>query len=400
MSKPSISGRCIVIVGQQPWDVEIGSNCKNIALEFSKHNKVLYVNSPLDRFNLLKNKNNPKIKKRLNVIKGKENGLVQIKDNLWNLYPDKISESVSFIKNHFIFNFFNRINNKRFSLSIKAAIEELEFKEIILFNDNDIYRSFYLKEMLQPALSIYYSRDYMLAVDYWKRHGKILEPLLIAKNDICVANSTYLADYCRQYNPSSYYVGQGCELNLFSKNSYDLPEDIKPLVDKPMIGYVGALQTLRLDIEILEYIANQFPDFNMVLVGPEDDFFKESMLHYSKNVFFLGSKAADDLPAYINSFDVCINPQILNEVTIGNYPRKIDEYLALGKPIVATNTKAMGIFSAFTYLANNKEEYIALIKNALNEDSTVLKQKRKDFAATHTWENSVAEIYKAIIEKK
>ena len=48
-----IQGRDIVIVGQQPWDTEIGSNCKNIALEFSKHNRVLYVNSPLDRFTLL-----------------------------------------------------------------------------------------------------------------------------------------------------------------------------------------------------------------------------------------------------------------------------------------------------------------------------------------------------------
>ena len=28
-----IKGRDIVIVGQQPWDVEIGSNCKNIAEE-------------------------------------------------------------------------------------------------------------------------------------------------------------------------------------------------------------------------------------------------------------------------------------------------------------------------------------------------------------------------------
>jgi hypothetical protein len=39
----------IVITGQQAWDVEIGSNCKNIALEFSKQHRVLYVNSPLDR---------------------------------------------------------------------------------------------------------------------------------------------------------------------------------------------------------------------------------------------------------------------------------------------------------------------------------------------------------------
>ena len=58
-----ITNRDIVIVGQQPWDVEIGSNCKNIAIEFSKHNRVLYVNSPLDRITKFKSKDDPKIKK-------------------------------------------------------------------------------------------------------------------------------------------------------------------------------------------------------------------------------------------------------------------------------------------------------------------------------------------------
>ena len=46
---PLIHGRDIVVVGQQPWDTALGSNCKDIALEFSRHNRVLYVNSPLDR---------------------------------------------------------------------------------------------------------------------------------------------------------------------------------------------------------------------------------------------------------------------------------------------------------------------------------------------------------------
>ena len=31
----------IIIVGIQPWDIEIGSNCKNIALEFAKDNRTL-----------------------------------------------------------------------------------------------------------------------------------------------------------------------------------------------------------------------------------------------------------------------------------------------------------------------------------------------------------------------
>ncbi|MDE3143949.1 MAG: glycosyltransferase family 1 protein, partial [Bacteroidota bacterium] len=75
-----ISGRDIVIVGQQPWDVEIGSNCKNIAEEMSKHNRVLYVNSPLDRITLYKHRTEPKVQKRLAVIKGKQNSIEIIKN--------------------------------------------------------------------------------------------------------------------------------------------------------------------------------------------------------------------------------------------------------------------------------------------------------------------------------
>ena len=54
----------IVVIGIQPWDIEIGSNCKNLALEFSKQNKVLYVNSPLDRFTAYRQKSNKRIQKR------------------------------------------------------------------------------------------------------------------------------------------------------------------------------------------------------------------------------------------------------------------------------------------------------------------------------------------------
>jgi glycosyltransferase involved in cell wall biosynthesis len=397
MSQPLMSKRDIIIVGQQPWDTSIGSNCKNLALEFSKHNRVLYVNTPLDRFNLLKNKADPKVQKRLEIIKSKNASVEVIQPNLWTLYPAKISESVSWIKFGWLFDLFNRINNKRIASDIRTAAEKLGFKDFILFNDNDIYRSFYLKDFLRPKVSIYYSRDYMLAVEYWKRHGERLEPKLIAKSDICVANSTYLSDYCKKYNNKSYFVGQGCDLEIFTKGGWNIPADIKSLTDKPIIGYVGALQTLRLDIQIFEHIAKFRPAYNVVLVGPEDDQFMVSGLHMMKNVFFLGSKHPDELPAYLNVFDVCLNPQILNEVTIGNYPRKIDEYLAMGKPVVATHTKAMEIFADYTYLANNKEEYIGLIDKALAEDSAELREGRKNFAATHTWENNVAEIYKAIL---
>lgn len=392
-----IKNKDIIIVGQQPWDVEIGSNCKNIALELSKHNRVLYVNSPLDRITLLKYKDTPNVRKRREIIKGKVNGLIHLQESLWNYYPDEMIESVNWIKNNTAYTFLNKLNNKRFARSIKKAIKQLGFKDYVLFNDNDMFRSFYLKELLKPAVSIYYSRDFMLAVDYWKLHGTTMEPELIAKSDLCVANSTYLANYCKQYNPNSFYVGQGCDLDTFTgyDQSKPVPKDILH-IPKPVIGYVGALQSIRLDMDILRHIARQRPQWNIVLVGPEDGEFQKSDLHKIPNVHFLGAKNPDMLPAYINAFDVCLNPQIVNQVTIGNYPRKIDEYLAMGKPTVATRTEAMSAFESHVYLGDTKEDYVSLIDQALAEDSPAKQQERINFAATHTWENNVAEIYKAI----
>lgn len=391
-----IKNRDIIIVGQQPWDVEIGSNCKNIAIEFSKHNRVLYVNSPLDRITWLRSRHDPKIKKRINVIKGNSDSIIPIAGNLWNYYPDRMIESINWIKNQQLFNHFNKYNNRIFANSIKRAANKLGFSNIILFNDNDIFRSFYLKDFLKPAKSVYYSRDYLLAVDYWKMHGEELEPQIIAKSDVCVANSTYLSEYCSRSNPHSYYVGQGCELDMFTNyNSRIKPLDIRH-IGSPVIGYVGALQSIRLDIELLEYIAVQRPDWSLVLVGPQDEQFKECNLHHLDNVYFSGSRPPEHLPAYIHAFDVCLNPQLVNEVTIGNYPRKIDEYLAMGKPVVATRTEAMRIFEQHTYLGITKEDYLQLIEKALREDCSCLQQQRKAFAQQHTWENSVKEIYYAI----
>ena len=265
-------------------------------------------------------------------------------------------------------------------------------------NDNDILRSFHLKDFLTPEVSIYYSRDYLQSDVYWKKHGILLERQLISKNDVCVANSTYLADYCRQYNPHSCYVGQGWDISMFNfdKGIGEVPQDII-LIKKPIIGYTSFLTSLRLDIKLLLNIAIANPDYSFIFIGPEDKDFKESKLYSLKNVFFLSAKNPEMLPAYIAAFDVCINQQLISEVTIGNYPRKVDEYLAMGKPVVATKTPAMEIFNQHTYLAESYNDYCTLIQAALSEDNLTLQQQRKDFASQHTWEKSVNEIYAAII---
>lgn len=388
----------IVVTGLQAFDSAIGSNCINLALEFAKKHRVLYVNYPVDRLTLYRERKDPRIMKRRKILKGELDDLIQVQDNLWNLFPRTILESISQISNDCLFDFLNRINNRRFARQIGKAIRKLGFRDFVIFNDSDMFRSFYLKELLKPKLYIYYSRDNLIAVEWWKRQGIRIEAKLIQKADLAVANSVYLANYLRKYNPRSYYVGQGCDVTAFDmKLIKEAPDDIKE-IRKPIIGYIGALYTLRLDIGIIAWLAEQRPGWSVVLIGPEDEGFKASSLHGMPNVHFLGSKNPDELPAYLSCFDVAINPQILNEVTIGNYPRKIDEYLAMGKPVVATRTEAMVVFEEYTYLATSREEYLELVEKALMEDSPDQAARREEFARSHTWEANVNEIYKAIQE--
>lgn len=392
-----ISGRDIIVIGIQAWDIPIGSNCKNIAAEFSKNNRVLYVNPPLDRSTLKREKDTEKIQKRLSIKAGKENDLVQIQDNLWNLFPKTMVESVNWIPIHPLFRWLNYRNNKVFAQDIKTAIDRLGFKDYLLFNDSSMFLGFHLKELLKPASYTYYMRDYLIKVPYWQKHGERMEPELIKKADTVVNNSILYTEYGAKFNKNSVMVGQGCDVSLFndSENQIDIPQDLKN-ISGPILGYVGYLTSMRLDLGLLSYLADNLPHWNLVLVGPEDEDFKNSDLHQKTNVHFLGSKPGNQLPNYVKGFTVAMNPQLVNDWTIGNYPRKIDEYLAMGKPVLATQTKAMEMFANHVYLAQTKEEYKQLAQKAIAEDSPFLQQKRRDFANSHTWENNVLAIYDAI----
>ncbi len=392
-----IVGRDIIVIGIQAWDIEIGSNCKNIAEEMSRFNRVLYVNSPLDRNSRNSGKADARIQKRIRISKGLEPDLVEIKKNMWNLYPKNMVESINFIPDGFLYDFINKSRNKIFSNDIQSAIDRLEFKDFIIFNDSSMFLGLYIKELLKPRTYVYYMRDFLTKNPYWKKHGLRLEPQLIEKADVVVNNSVLYSEYGARFNSHSYMVGQGCDVSLFNDEKNNIPEaeDFKG-IKKPIIGYVGFLSSRRLDIDLIIHLAKSKKEWQIVLVGPEDDNFKNSELHQIEKVHFLGSRDSLELPKYIKGFDVCMNPQLINDATIGNYPRKIDEYLAMGKPTVATATKAMDYFKESTYLATTHSEWVEMVQKALDEDSDQLQKARRSCGLSHSWENNVKEIYKYI----
>ena len=297
-----------------------------------------------------------------------------------------------------LFNIVNRKNNARIARWIVEQATALGFKNYIHLIDTDIYRSRYRKEYIHPAVSIYYRRDYIIGEAYWRRHGTRLEPELAASADIVLANSTRFAAELQPYNPHPYPIETGVNLELYNPaKKYETPGDMQD-IPRPIIGYMGTINSTRLDGELLYQIISQRPDYSFVFTGPEDDIFRRNRIHSLKNAYFTGQKKVDELPAYIAAYDVCINPQMVNEITDGNYPLKIDEYLAMGKPTVATSTHTMrNIFAGHTHLAINPEEWLAAIDRAVTEaDDKELAKQRIAFAETHSWGHSVKKIYDII----
>lgn len=389
-----------IITSLQPWDIEIGSTIKNTSLEISKKNLVLYISTPLDINSRFKgNKESAAYHHRMEVIKGKKSPIRQINSNMWVLDCPFTLLSINTLPTS-LFNYFNRINNKRIGNWIVKQATMLGFKDYIHLIDTDIFRSRYLKEYIHPVVSIYYRRDYIIGEAYWRKHGPQSERELAASADIVLANSTHFAAELRAYNPNTYPIETGVNLELYdTSKSYKTPIDIQNITH-PIIGYMGTINSTRLNGDLLYELAVQRPQYSFVFTGPEDEGFQAHKLHTLENTHFLGKKNVKELPAYIQTYDVCINPQMVNNITDGNYPLKIDEYLAMGKPTVATSTHTMrDIFAAHTHLANNLEEWLKAIDTAVSEsDNKALEQERVAFAHTHSWGHSVEKIY-SIIDK-
>ncbi|MFD3000924.1 glycosyltransferase [Pontibacter toksunensis] len=386
-----------VFVSLQRINTDRDSTSTSLAKELAKEHKVLYVNSPIDRKTILSADTDEFTKAHITSLKKNEEPLTQVHENLWVLNPLHVIESINWIPSTTVFSALNWFNNKRFAKDIKEAITTLGFDNFILINDKDIFRSFYLKEILKPDKYIYLDRDYTIGMDYWKKHGVTLEPQLMRKADAVVCNSLDFTERAKLYNKNSFYIGNGFNIDQYKfKEDFPVPDDLKA-IPGPIVGYVGALITLRLDLELMISMAEARPDLSFVLIGWEDKEFEDSRLHKLKNVYFLGKKHTNDVPAYIKHFDVCINPQILNEITSGNFPLKIVEYLAMGKPVVATVTPTMeSIFWGHTYLADSTIGFLGQIDKALQENNTSLMQERRNFAANFTWANVASALLKSI----
>lgn len=380
-----------IITSLQRWDIEIGSTIKNTALEISKQNRVFYINTPPNIIQWVRSN------KEISVQKDKSINL-----NLRIIYCKCPVLPVNGIPFKWLFRVVNYYNNLCIARTIKKAIKQYGITDFSHIIDTDIFRSRYLKQLIHPAISIYYRRDYIIGVNYWKKYGPECEYTLVRQSDIVITNSSYFTKELQKYNTNIYTVNTGVNLELYNATRHWRKPIELVQISHPIIGYTGAIIKSRLDASLLYNIASRLSQYSFVFVGPEDSFFSQHPLHSLQNVYFTGRKEVEELPAYIQHFDICINPQIINPITEGNYPLKIDEYLSMGKPVVATNTHTMrDIFARHVHLATDLSSYLQAIEEAIGEiGNQNIEKERIAFAYTHSWEHSVKKIYQAIDKYK
>lgn len=228
------------------------------------------------------------------------------------------------------------------------------------------------------------------------------EVKLIKKVDQVIIHSRTLMEKKGQLNPQTAQIPNGVNFALYSKK-YPEPDDLKN-IPRPIVGYTGRIKS-QLNFGLLLEIARDNPEISFVFVGPVSQLGDEKQ-NYDElltlpNVYFLGSKNAADLPAYVNNFDVCMMCYNLNDYTKYIYPLKLHEYLASGKPVVGTPIEALLEFDSIIRLAKDKAGWGEAIKYSLTGEAQKeekIKERQKT-AAGHDWDSLVGRISAIIMDK-
>lgn len=160
---------------------------------------------------------------------------------------------------------------------------------------------------------------------------------------------------------------------------------------KPVMAYTGTLHGERLNIELVRQIASIQGVGSLVMIGPNHLSSAEIERLRLPNIFLLGPVPYERLPIYMSSFDVCIVPHLVTPFTESLNPIKLWEYLATGKPIIATPVAGFRDFPQFVYLAADVSEFARALPMALQENRAHSERRRTE-AARHSWDVRVATI--------
>lgn len=174
------------------------------------------------------------------------------------------------------------------------------------------------------------------------------------------------------------------------------PPDLDGLA-RPLLGYAGTLHVSRLDVELLARAAELRPAWSFALLGPNQLGPAEcERLLGLPNVDHLGVRPHAEVRSYLEAFDVCLLPHRITEFSRSLDPLKVYEYLAAGRPVVATPTGNVPDLAVHLALATGAEELVAAAERAMAEDSSDRADARRTAVAGATWEARAQQIERVL----
>ena len=99
---------------------------------------------------------------------------------------------------------------------------------------------------------------------------------------------------------------------------------------------------------------------------------------------------------HLSLASVCIIPFVKNEFTKYIYPLKINEYLAMGKPVVTTNFADLSSFTSIASIAQSTEDFLKAISSELAQNTSKREAERLKFAAKNSWNHRATQLKKMI----
>ena len=290
---------------------------------------------------------------------------------------------------------------------IKRVISKFRLRDLITWIDIPRYPSS-VSGKLGEKLSCYDTAD-----DHWRVNeantGRLNE---LIKNDeentrradIVFVNSENLHKKKKTMNPATFLIPNGVDFDFFQQQiqgNPQPPEDMAP-IKKPIIGYILETFSENIDVELMLKIARHNPDRALVVICRMDfplDAQKRELMGLD-NVYFLGAKPYSEVPIYINCFDICASFYKVSDVNDTAMSLKLLEYLALGKPVISTNTAGAYLFSDVIHVAQDHEEFVSLIDKILqsNPDRLEVREKRLRVAKLNSWNSKIQEFRKILLQ--
>lgn len=146
------------------------------------------------------------------------------------------------------------------------------------------------------------------------------------------------------------YLPTGFDSDIFYPKAKDqkLIEQFKIKKNDRVILFAGTLYNFSgLDV-LLKYLGTHLKEnknlkFLIIGHGQQEEILKKLIKQYNLDKFVIMTGFIDysELNKYINLANICINPFEINKITNIIFPSKIYQYLACGKPVIATKLKGL-----------------------------------------------------------